>query len=101
MVLAFLSVIALVASLEAFRGAETHGRLADVAFVLICAAIGLWALRRYLYLLMRAEEAASQASCPDCGEYGRFALVGDNRATGETAVCCRKCSRHWTIAIDP
>lgn len=101
MVLAFLSVIALIASLEAFREADAHGRIADVAFVLVCGAIGLWALRRYLYLLMRAEEAANQASCPACGEYGRFALVRDDGATGETAVRCRKCSSEWTIAIDP
>ena len=48
----------------------------NVLFVLVCAAIGLWALRRYLYLLMRAEEVANQASCDSCGEYGRFKVMG-------------------------
>jgi hypothetical protein len=68
MVLAFLSVIALIGSMEAFRTAEGAARLVDVLFVVVCTAIGGWALRRYLFLLMRAEQAANQASCPDCGD---------------------------------
>ena len=39
-------------------------------------AFGIWAIRRYLFLLMRAEATANQASCPDCGDYGRFSVVG-------------------------
>ena len=38
----------------------------DILFVIVCAVIGLWALRRYLFLLMHAEEVANQATCPTC-----------------------------------
>ena len=86
MVLAFLSMIALVASMEAFRGAQGDTRLVDVLFVVVCAAIGAWALRRYVFLLMRAEQTANQASCPDCGEYGRFRVVGQRPRLDEIDV---------------
>ena len=55
MVLAFLSMIAIVASMEALRGAHGDTQLVNVLFVVICAAIGAWALRRYVFLLMRAD----------------------------------------------
>ncbi|MHB1121109.1 MAG: hypothetical protein ACYC0T_00110 [Ramlibacter sp.] len=95
MVLAFLSMIALVGSMEAQRQAEDLTQLVDVLFVLLCALIGLWALRRYLFLLTQAEETANQASCPDCGDYGRFRPVCERVQAID--VCCRKCSRHWVI----
>jgi len=95
MVLAFLSAIALVSSMEAQRHARGLSEVMDMAFVLVCAVIGIWALRRYLFLLMRAEDAANQASCPDCGEYGRFRPVRER--TDAIDVRCHKCSREWTI----
>jgi hypothetical protein len=97
MVLAFLSVIALIASMEAFRTAQGEAQGLNVIYVLVCAAIGAWALRRYLFLLLRAEHAANQASCPDCGEYGRFHVVRQRKASHDMDVCCRKCSREWLI----
>ena len=97
MILAFLSVIALIASMEAFREGSINDKLADVLFVIVCAIVGLWALRRYLFLLMRAEVIANQAVCPECGEYGRFTVVAENRGGSETQVCCRKCTRRWLI----
>lgn len=100
MVLAFLSVIAMLASMEAFRGAPVSERLMDVAFVVACAAVAYWALRRYLFLLMRAEEIANQASCPVCTEYGRFDLVERRRQSGGARVCCRKCAHQWEISLD-
>jgi predicted Zn finger-like uncharacterized protein len=97
MVLAFLSLIAVIASFEAFRESSLTGRLMDVLFVGVSTAIGLWSLRRYLFLLMRAEEMANQASCGDCGTYGRFRVVGDDPNHHETQVRCSKCEHLWTI----
>ena len=97
MLLAFLSVIALLASLEALRGGSIGEKLADLIFIVVCALIGLWALRRYIFLLMRAEGIANQANCEECGEYGRFSVVASNRGGEETRVCCRKCSHQWVI----
>jgi predicted Zn finger-like uncharacterized protein len=98
MVLAFLSMIAIVASMEALRGAHGDTQLVNVLFVVICAAIGAWALRRYVFLLMRAERTANQASCPECGEYGRFRVVGQRPRSEEIDVRCEKCSHDWVIS---
>lgn len=97
LVLLLLSAVGMMGSLEAFRGASTSEKILDVGFVLLSAAVGLWAMRRYLFLLMRAEEIANQASCPQCEEYGRFTIVSDNQR--EAVVCCRKCAHHWPIAL--
>ena len=97
LVLAILSVVAMLASFEAFQGATIGGKLMDVLFVLVSGAIALWALRRFLYLSMRAESIANQASCQDCGTYGRFHVVGDDKNPQETEVCCSKCAHHWII----
>jgi hypothetical protein len=98
MLLALLATIALMASMEAFSGGSLSEKLLNVAFVLASGAIGLWALRRYLYLLMHAEEVANQAVCAACDEYGRFDVAGEDRRTGDVTVCCRKCKHEWTIA---
>ncbi len=97
LVLALLSLLALLASFEAFDGAAPLGKLLDVLFVLVCAAISLWALRRYLFLLGYAEAMASQATCKACGEYGRLEVVSEDRPQRLTGVCCRKCAHRWAI----
>jgi hypothetical protein len=99
LVLLLLSAVGMMGSLEAFRGASAGEKVLDVILVLLSAAIGFWAMRRYLYLLMRAEEVANQAICSNCGEYGRFTVVNDDRNLRETVVCCRKCAHQWPIAL--
>lgn len=98
LVLAFLSMVAVFAAFEASRGAEWGDRAVNTLYVLLSAAIGIWALRRYLYLLTRAEVVANQAQCGDCGAYGRFKVVGDRRDQAETEVCCHKCQHQWVIS---
>jgi hypothetical protein len=96
LVLSILSVVALLASMESFRDGPSV-RLENVVFAVISGAIGLWSLRRFLYLTMRAEAVANQAVCSACGEYGRFGVVGRNPSRNETEVCCRKCAHRWVI----
>ena len=96
LVLCILSVVALMASMESFRDGPSV-RLENVLFIVVSGAIGLWALRRYLFLTLRAEEIANQAACAACGEYGRFGIVGQNPSRNETEVCCRKCGHKWLI----
>lgn len=97
LVLVLLATIGLIASFEAFRGASLGQKLADVAFIIVCAAIGLWALRRYLYLLMHAEAVANQANCGQCKEYGRFDLQAEDRRAATITVQCRRCAHRWEI----
>ena len=96
LVLSILSVVAVLASMESFRDGPTV-RLENLLFEVVSGAIGLWALRRFLYLTMRAEAIANQAVCAACGEYGRFGVVGQNPSRNQTEVCCRKCSHRWVI----
>ena len=97
MLLCFLATIGLIGSFEAMSGASNAAKLMDVLFILICAAIGLWALRRYLYLLMHAEEVANQANCPSCKAYGRFSVASEDRSRHLLRVCCKKCRHEWDI----
>ncbi len=97
MLLALLCTIALMGSLEAFNGGTLAEKFLDIVFFVVSGAIGLWALRRYLYLLMHAEEVANQAVCPQCQEYGRFTVASEDRRNDQVTVCCRKCQHHWTI----
>jgi len=98
LLLALLCSIALIGILEAFPSGTRGDKLLDVVLFIVSAGIGLWALRRYLYLLMHAEEVANQASCPRCGSYARFDVMGEDRHDGGTDVRCRQCAQDWRIA---
>ena len=98
MLLCFLATIGLIGSFEAMRDASSADKLIDALFILICAAVGLWALRRYLYLLMHAEEVANQANCPNCKAYGRFSVASEDRPGHLLRVCCKKCQHEWKIS---
>jgi hypothetical protein len=98
LVLTFLCMIGVFAAVEALRSASDRADQAvDLAAILVCAGIGVWALRRYLYLLNHAEAAAHQADCPQCKAYGRFTVEAEDGREGSLRVCCRKCSHRWTI----
>ena len=97
LLLTLLSSVALIGLLEAFQDASPADKLLNVLLFIASGAIGLWSLRRYLYLLTHAEEVANQANCPDCGVYARFEVLTDDPRLGGTQVRCRRCTRLWTI----
>ncbi|MBX9960857.1 MAG: hypothetical protein K2Y15_12040 [Burkholderiaceae bacterium] len=97
LLLTLLSSVALIGLLEAFQDASLADKLLNVLLFIASGAIGLWSLRRYLYLLTHAEEVANQANCPACGTYARFEVMGEDRRSGQTAVRCRACRQEWTI----
>ena len=68
MLLALLSTIALMATLELFHGGSVGNKLVNAGLFILSGVIALWALRRYLYLLSHAETVADQANCPQCTE---------------------------------
>lgn len=98
MLLAFLCVIALMAAMEAFHGASREQKIVNVFLCIVSGLVGLWALRRYLYLLMHAEEVANQANCPQCTTYGRLTLHATDRQSGVLDVRCNKCQHAWKIS---
>ena len=98
--LTFLCAVGLFAAVEAaMHFTAWTDRAIDALAILISGAIGVWALRRYLYLLMHAEHVANQADCPQCGTYARFSLVESTPATTgpSVTVCCRQCAHQWSI----
>lgn len=97
LVLLVLSVLGFMACLELMSSLPSGQRLLNAAAAVVCVAAGAWALRRYLYLLLRAESIANQARCADCGTYGRLTLVAEDSLKKRVSVCCRKCSARWQI----
>ena len=97
LLLTLLSAVGLLGTLEAMDGSSAQLKLVNAVLFIISAAIGVWALRRYLYLLMHAEDLANQANCPSCATYGKFSLLSDNKRDSQIKVCCRRCNQSWDI----
>lgn len=98
MLLLLLCTIGLLGAFEAFsRHAPVADQLSIVLSVLLCLGIGVWSLRRYLYLLMHAEAVANQAVCPQCKTYGRLAVLHDDRSAQQVGVGCKHCGHEWPI----
>lgn len=99
MALTFLCMIGLFAGFESLTRFSSWGeQLKDLGAIGLCAGVGLWALRRYLYLLNHAEAAAHQADCPQCKTYGRLDLLQSDASGNEVQVRCRKCGHAWHIS---
>ena len=97
MLLALLSTIALMATLELFDGGSMGDKLLNVILFILSGALALSSLRRYLYLLSHAETVADQANCPQCTAYGRLSVVEEDRRNGRLLVRCRQCGEEWTL----
>lgn len=96
--LTFLCMIGIFAAIEAASLYHSLAdQLTDGLALLLCAGVGVWALRRYLFLLSRAEAIANQADCPGCKAYGRMALVQTTTGSHEVQVRCLRCSHVWRI----
>jgi predicted Zn finger-like uncharacterized protein len=96
--LTFLCVVGVFAAFEAIMRYRSLGdQVADLATLLGSGALGLWALRRYLYLLSHAEAVAHQAECTQCQTYGRLELLQSDASGESVQVRCRACSHVWRI----
>ena len=87
----------LVAMEAASRFRSWPDQIVDLASLLLCIGVGLWALRRYLSLLLQAETAARQAECAACRTYGRLDLVQSDASGERVQVQCRMCGHAWRI----
>jgi hypothetical protein len=98
LVLLLMCVLGVMMALEAStRFVSAADQVIDFVSVVLCAGAGLWALRRYLALLARAEAIAHQADCPACRAYGRLECTGES--ADEVQVRCRSCAHGWTIHL--
>lgn len=101
LVLVLLCAVSALGSVEAFSERGSARALMALSLV-VSAAIGAWAVRRYLFHLNRAEFIANQATCPACSTYGRFGIESaegpeESGVPAALAVCCRKCQARWRI----
>jgi hypothetical protein len=101
--LSFICLVGVFAAFEALmRFRSWADQLTDIVAIGLCVACGIWAIRRYLYLLHHAEMVAHQAECKQCGDYGRLRLVDGERALAtaeEVKVGCKKCGHEWHIGV--
>jgi len=98
LVLLLLCAVALLSTAEVFSGQLPPARQVLLAgCALTSAVIGVWALRRYLYLLMHAEYVANQAVCPACKSYAQWNLLEDAEGGQRWRVQCRRCEHRWEI----
>jgi predicted Zn finger-like uncharacterized protein len=98
LVLTFMCTIGIFAAFEAASKFQSWtDRLTDVFAILLCCATGVWALRRYLFLLTHAEAVAHQADCPACDTYARFKIVHAHTEGSVVSVRCKQCEHEWTI----
>jgi predicted Zn finger-like uncharacterized protein len=96
--LCFLCSVGLFGAVEAATHfTDLSDRVIDTLSIVASGGVGVWALRRYLYLLMHAEHAANQADCPHCGRYARFTLVERQATLPAVTVRCRDCAHQWSI----
>ncbi len=100
LVLLVLAALGLLGSAEAYSmKVPLAEQLVTLACAAASAAIGLHALRRYLYLLNHAEYVADQAVCRRCTTYGRLDLLDEARDGARLHVRCRACSNDWNIEL--
>lgn len=102
LVLLLLSAIGLLGSAEAFSLRLSIGsQLGALACAVASAVIGVWAVRRYLYLLTHAEFVADQAVCRACDAYAKWEIldVAEEAAGARLRVRCTRCAHTWFIAL--
>ncbi len=96
MLLAFLCFIGVLAAFELLDESNDN-RLGNMLAILLCTAVGAWAVRRYIKLLSIAEAMANQADCPACKTYARFNLTEHRIASHEVKVHCKHCQHEWIV----
>jgi hypothetical protein len=101
----FLSLIAIASALELIDWRAPFLQLLYMLAVITgCGAVCVTSLRRYQFLLARAECLGAQSSCEHCDTYGVLHVVGagvrDDRAAPDNPwirVRCKKCGHEWRM----
>ena len=100
LVLLLLAAIGLFASAEVFsRQMAPIEQLQVLAGAVASAAIGYFALRRYLHRLNYAEYVADQAVCRGCDTYAKWELLAEEADGARLQVRCRRCAHLWQIQL--
>jgi len=107
LVTCFLCIVLVGVCVEA-TGAQASRleQLLAAAAILGAGALGIYSLRRYRAILLRAEALARGATCKSCRAYGRIKILASGATGAEAAqedrapwlkVQCAKCGHAWTM----
>ncbi|MDM0044939.1 hypothetical protein QTH91_10620 [Variovorax dokdonensis] len=103
LVLLVLSLVGLLGALELAGDRHGMARLTPLVCALASGAVGLWALRRYLWRLAHAQQVAAQAVCTACQAWARWDVERESVPAADEAprmrVRCRGCANVWDIAL--
>ena len=100
LVLLLCCAIGLLASAEVYQSsAPLMDQLKVIGSAVISAGVGVFALRRYLYLLKHAEFVADQAVCEACNAYGRLQVLEGKDDSAALCVSCRHCGHRWKLSL--
>lgn len=110
LVTGFLSLIVVAVSLEEIDWRGSFGHVAYMlTLIAACGAACVGALRRYTFMLSRAERLGAQSSCPHCSTYGvvQVLAASDGPSVGRAffgisdnawiRVRCKKCGHEWRM----
>lgn len=99
----FMSAVLIMALLEDLnlRRPEPMSLLA-LGGIVAATLLGIGAIRRYMYILNRAESLAEQCVCKTCSCYGLIRVLdaGDLESVSGPQwmrVACKKCGHQWHI----
>ena len=109
LVTCFLALILIAVCLEEI---DWRGPIGQLTFTLSALTLGAVlcaaGLRRYHFLLARAERLGEQSSCGECGTYGVLKVIGagvreaaesveDDAENTWIRVRCKKCGHEWRM----
>lgn len=97
LLMTILCTVGLLATFEALGRVRGIERAFDAAALALFAAVGGVSLRRYIYLLMHAENTANQAVCAQCKSYGVLQVEREEQAAQRLQVACKRCGHRWPI----
>lgn len=107
--MAFLALIALLAGYESLAQLPSTSLFYATLFIAVAGAgvLTLVAWRRFVTLVLRAEQFAHAAECPQCKLWGRFEVMaaepggeGEPLESGHPRwlrVRCRRCGQGWRL----
>lgn len=96
MITAVLSAILILVCLEAAEFRVVNARLFWLLAISFAGGvIAALTLRRFMWVLARAERYGDKSTCAGCATYARFELLGED--AGTLRVRCRKCAHEWLL----
>ena len=100
LVTSLLLTVAVLALLEAIfdRDLQVRSRLVWLFLLVLAVPSAIFSIHRYFHFMMGAEYVANQATCGNCGVYGRLRLVAHQHP--KCNVACKRCGFEWTI-VEP